>query len=337
MSQVSLKSIAVIGDGGWGTTLAIHLARKGFPVILWGAFEENIVQLRKTRENKKFLAGYKIPKKVNLTSNLYQAVDNADLILLATPSEYLEGVLSKLKGGNFKHKVFLSVVKGIHPKTHQRMSDLIYAYLGKVKLAVLSGPTIAGEVAAGIPTTAVVACADKKIASTIQQMVHTDTFRIYTNQDIIGVEIGGSIKNVIALACGMCDGLGLGTNAKAAIVTRGLAEITRLGVALGGKRDTFYGLTGLGDLTTTCFSPHSRNRTVGESLGRGLSIKTILKSMPQVAEGVVTAKAVYHLAQKKHIPMPIVEQVYKIIFEGKNPQQAMGDLLNRSIKAENGS
>ncbi len=332
-----IKTIAVLGDGGWGTTLAIHLAGKKYPVTLWGAFEENVALLRKTRENKKFLPGHKLPKSIQLTSNIFEAVDGADLILLATPSEYLEGVLAKLKGGNFKNKVFLSVVKGIHPKTHQRMSELIYSYLGKVRLAVLSGPTIAGEVAAGVATTAVVACSDKKLADELQDIVHSTTFRIYTNNDVIGVEVGGSIKNVIALACGICDGLNLGTNAKAAIVTRGLAEIVRFGVAMGGKTQTFYGLTGLGDLTTTCFSPQSRNRSVGELLGKGKKIKDILKSMPQVAEGVVTAQAVYGISVKHKIAMPIVEQVYKIVYQGKNPRKAMADLMNRSVKTENGS
>ncbi len=337
MTLKSLRTVTVLGDGAWGTTIAIHLAKKKFPVTLWGAFDANVQHLQKKRENTKFLPGFKFPKHLSVTSNIHEAVDGADLIILATPSEYLEGVLRQLKGGNFKNKVFLSIVKGIHPVTHQRMSEMIEAYLGKVKLAILSGPTIAGEVAAEIPTTAVIACRDLRLAQQLQAIVHSPTFRIYTNTDVIGVEVGGSLKNVIALACGMCDGLGLGTNAKAAVVARGLVEISRLGVALGGKQQTFYGLTGLGDLITTCFSPHSRNRTVGEQLGKGKSITAILKGMPQVAEGVITAKAAYRLSRARKIPMPIVEQVYKIVFEGKNPRKAMGDLMGRSVKTENGS
>ena len=190
-----------------------------------------------------------------------------------SPSEYLTDTLSKIQKTSYKGKVFVSVVKGIHPKSFKRMSEIIQEYLPKVPLVVLSGPTIAGEVAQGIPTTAVAACKDLKLAVAIQKIFNSDTFRIYTNTDVIGVEFGGSVKNVIALACGICDGLKLGTNAKAAVLTRGLGEITRLGMALGARRETFYGLTGLGDLVTTCFSPNSRNRTVGEALGQGAEDK----------------------------------------------------------------
>ncbi len=329
-----IKSISIIGDGGWGTTLAIHLAKKGHKVCLWGAFPEQVALTARTRENAKFLPGYKIPKNVSLTANIAAAVHAADLVVLASPSEYLGGTLKKIKETDFRGKVFLSVIKGIHPETFQRMSEIIHAHLGKVPLAVLSGPTIAGETAAGIATTAVVACADHELAQSIQKLFDSSTFRIYTNTDLVGVEIGGSIKNVIAIACGICDGLGLGTNAKSAILTRGLAEIARLGVALGGKKETFYGLTGLGDLATTCFSPNSRNRTVGEAIGKGKSIKSILSGMHAVAEGVVTAKAVYRLSLKKKIPMPIVTEVYKILFLRKGPRKAMLDLMGRRLNAE---
>lgn len=330
----TIKTISILGDGGWGTTLAIHLAKKGYKVVLWGAFPEYVAATAKSRENKKFLPGYKIPKSVLVISDMTQAVDAGDLIVLACPSEYVVSTLAKLKGTNYKGKSFLSVIKGIDPKTFQRVSEIIQEALGKVPLAVLSGPTIAKETAAGIATTAVVASSNKALAGEIQDIFNSTEFRIYTNPDVIGVEIGGSIKNVIAIACGVCDGLGLGTNAKSALLTRGLAEITRLGVAMGGKKETFYGLTGLGDLATTCFSPNSRNRTVGEALGRGQSIKSVLGGMHMVAEGVVTAKAVYSLSRKRKIPMPIVEQVYKIVFEGKNPRKAMADLMGRQVRSE---
>jgi len=334
LKSVVIKRISIIGDGGWGTTLAIHLARKKYPVTLWGAFEENVAQVNKSRENKKFLPGIKIPQQVKLTSDINEAILFGDLIVLSSPSEYLTDALSKIQNTAYKGKVFVSVVKGIHPKSFKRMSEIIQEYLPNVKLVVLSGPTIAGEVAQKIPTTAVAACADQKLAVTIQKIFNSDTFRIYTNTDLVGVEFGGSVKNVIALACGICDGLKLGTNAKAAVLTRGLGEITRLGMALGARRETFYGLTGLGDLVTTCFSPSSRNRTVGEALGRGGNIKDILGGMNAVAEGVVTAKAVYLLAKKMKIPMPIVTEVYKIIFEGKSASRAMKDLMGRSLKSE---
>ena len=329
-----IHSISIIGDGGWGTTLAIYLAGKKYPVTLWGAFPENIVQSTKLRENKKFLPGIKIPPQVRLTSDIDDAVSFGDLIVLSTPSEHLTDTLSKIQNTAYKGKVFVSVVKGIHPKSFKRMSEIIQEYLPKIPLVVLSGPTIAGEVAQRIPTTAVAACKDQELAVRIQKVFNSGTLRIYTNTDVIGVEFGGSVKNVIALACGICDGLKLGTNAKAALLTRGLGEITRLGMALGARRETFYGLTGLGDLVTTCFSPNSRNRGVGEALGRGEKIKDILGGMDAVAEGVVTVRAVYRLAQKKKMDMPIVTQVYKIIFENKSPANAMKDLMGRSLKSE---
>ena len=329
-----IKKISVIGDGGWGTTLAIHLARKKYPVTLWGAFPENIAQSVKLHENKKFLPGIKIPSQVRLTADIDEAIFFGDLIVLSTPSEYLTDTLSKIQKTSYKNKIFVSVVKGIHPKSFKRSSEIIQEYLPKVPLVVLSGPTIAGEVAQGIPTTAVAACKDQKLATCIQKIFNSDTFRIYTNTDVIGVEFGGSVKNVIALACGICDGLKLGTNAKAAVLTRGLVEIARLGVMMGARQETFYGLTGLGDLVTTCFSPSSRNRTVGEALGRGQKIKNILGGMHAVAEGVVTARAVYHLAQKKKINININTEVYKIIFENKPAKNAMKDLMSRSLKSE---
>jgi glycerol-3-phosphate dehydrogenase (NAD(P)+) len=334
LNRPVIKRISIIGDGGWGTTLAIHLSRKNYPVMLWGAFPENIARSAKSRENKKFLPGVKIPLQVRLTSDINEAVGFGDLIVLSSPSEYLTDTLKRIQKVPYKGKVFVSVVKGIHPGSFKRMSEIIQEHLPKVPLVVLSAPTIAGEVAHGIPTTAVAACKDAQLAKTIQKVFNSDTFRIYTNTDLIGVEYGGSVKNVIALACGICDGLKLGTNAKAAVLTRGLVEITRLGMALGARQETFYGLTGLGDLVTTCFSPNSRNRSVGEALGQGKKIKDVLGGMNAVAEGVVTARAVYRLARKKKIAMPIVTEVYRILFEDKPARRAMKDLMGRSLKSE---
>jgi len=334
LKDIPIRKVSIIGDGGWGTTLAIHLSRKKYPVMLWGAFPANIAQIAQKRENKKFLPGYKIPSQVRLTSDIDEAIEFGDLVVLSVPSEYLTGTLKKIQETSYKGKVFVSVVKGVHPGSFKRMSEIIHDHLPHVPLVVLSGPTIALEVAAGIPTTAVAACGNEKLAVSIQKVFNSDTFRIYTNTDVVGVEIGGSVKNVIALACGICDGLKLGTNTKAAILTRGLTEITRLGMALGGRKETFYGLAGLGDLATTCFSPNSRNRTVGEALGHGQKIKDVLGRMNAVAEGVITARAVYHLARKKKIPMPIVTEVYRIIFENKSAKSAMKDLMGRSLKSE---
>jgi glycerol-3-phosphate dehydrogenase (NAD(P)+) len=329
-----IKTVSILGDGAWGTTLAIHLAKRKIKVVLWSAFEDHAKVLMRDRENKRFLPGYRFPTTLKVTHDIHEAIRASELIVLASPSEYLQATLQRIKGVSLKGKSFLSVVKGVHPTRLVRMSELIEEYIGKNPLAVLSGPTIAWEVAAGIPTTAVVASKSHQLAASIQELFNTNTFRIYTNTDVLGVEIGGSVKNVIAIACGICDGLGLGTNAKAAIVTRGLSEMTRLGVKLGAKRETFYGLTGLGDLVTTCFAPTSRNRSVGQALGKGQSIKSILSSMNQVAEGVVTAKAVYALAQKKNVPMPIVTQVYLIVVKGKSPKKAMADLMGRDLKVE---
>ncbi len=330
----TIRKITIIGDGGWGTTLAIYLAKKKYPVVLWGAFEDYVQTVQKTRINKKFLPGYRIPNNVTLTSDIQYAVKSGDLIVLASPSEYLTKVLDQLKKTPYQNKHFLSVIKGIHPVTFERMSEIIHKKLGKVSLAVLSGPTIASEVAEGLATTAVVSCQKSDLAREIQKIFHSTTFRIYTNADVVGTEIAGSIKNVIAIACGICDGLGLGTNAKAALLARGLAEITRLGVKMGGRRETFYGLTGLGDLVTTCVSPRSRNRSVGEALGKGKNIKKILGDMSMVAEGVITSKAVYNLSRKLKISMPITEQVYQIIFKGKNVSKAMQELMTRPPKSE---
>lgn len=329
------KKIAVIGDGGWGTTLAIHLQKKGFSVSIWSAFEEYAKLLDKNRENIKFLPGIKIPKAIKISSSLKLVVEDAALIILAAPSQYLRDVLQKFrKEVNPEKYIFLSVVKGIETGTMKRMSEVIYEVLGKVKLAVLSGPTIAKEIALEIPSAAVVSSSSKDIAEKVQDIMMSDYFRIYTNYDIIGVELGGALKNIIAIACGISDGMGCGTNTKAAILTRGLAEMARIGVVLGAKKETFWGLSGMGDLVTTCSSPLSRNRFVGEEIGRGKKLKDILGNMEMVAEGVKTCEAAHHLTRKKGIDAPITEQVYKVLYEDKKPETAVGDLMRRKKKEE---
>ncbi len=330
-----IKNVTVLGDGGWGTTLAIHLAKKRLHVTLWGVFEQYVKILNQKRENVKFLPGIKIPKAhIEISSDLDRAMGHAELIILAIPSQYSVEIIRRLKNFDLSKKIILSVIKGIENTTLMRISEAILKELGNVKLAVLSGPTIASEVALGIPSTAVVASSDRKIANLLQETINSDTFRIYTNSDIIGVEMGGSIKNVIAIACGVCDGLGFGTNTKAAILARGLAEMSRLGVAMGAKQKTFFGLSGLGDLATTCFSPQSRNRGVGEALGRGKSISKIMQSMDMVAEGVSTAKAIFALSKKYRTSMPITTEVYNIIYRNKKPLKAVSDLMGRKTKPE---
>lgn len=330
----NIKKIGIIGDGGWGTTLAIHLAKKHFQVTLWGAFPDYAQQVRKLRYNQKFLPGIRIPGEVKIVGDLSEAIRPNGIIILAVPSQFVTSVLKKIKKFDLSSKIVLSVIKGIDTKNLLRMSQIIERELGKVNLAVLSGPTIAIEVAKEIPSTAVVASNNKEIAQILQKTIHSDSFRIYTNTDVIGVELGGSIKNIIAIACGVCDGLEFGTNTKSAILTRGLSEMARLGKSLGARTETFFGLSGLGDMVTTCFNPGSRNRTVGEHLGKGLPIERILASMNMVAEGVETTKAVYRLSQKNKVSMPITQEIYNIIYRHKNPMRAVTDLMQRKIKPE---
>lgn len=328
------NNISIIGDGGWGTTLSILLAKKGFNVTLWGAFPDYVESLKSTRENIKFLPGIKIPDTVKFTASLDEALKNSEIVVLAVPSQYSRGVLTMLKMHNLADKVFVSVTKGIENKTLKRMSEVVDEVLGKHPLAVLSGPTIALEVANGAPTTIVAASDDKALARKIQEVFMTERFRVYSSNDVIGVELGGSLKNIIAIAAGTCDALGFGTNAKSAVLTRGLAEIVRLGVAMGAKRDTFYGLSGLGDLITTCTSQYSRNRWFGEEIGKGKKLKDLLKETDMVVEGVATARSAYDLAQKFKVEMPITCEIYKILYENKDPKRAVHDLMTRAPKDE---
>lgn len=326
--------IAVLGDGGWGTTLAIHLAKKGYCVNLWGAFPSYLKHLERTRINTKFLPGIKLPKKISLSSDIFKVINGAELIILAIPSQFMRQVVKKLKGLNLSKSIFLSVTKGIENQTLLRMSQVIESELGNIRLAVLSGPTIAHEVAKNIPSTAVIASRNKDIARRLQDIFMTERLRIYTNSDIVGVELGGSLKNIIAIACGISDGLGFGTNTKAALLSRGLAEITRLGIAMSAKKETFSGLSGLGDLVTTCVSPYSRNRSVGEQIGKGNKLAGIIKSMEMIAEGIPTAKAAYGLSKRYNIEMPITNQVYLVLYHGKDPLAAVNDLMLRKKKQE---
>ncbi|HBR15535.1 MAG TPA: glycerol-3-phosphate dehydrogenase [Candidatus Omnitrophica bacterium] len=331
-----IKNIAIIGDGGWGTALSVHLIKKGYPVKLWGPFAPYLQQMRETRSNPKFLAGIPLPPELVLVDQLKEAFSGSDLLVFAVPSKYALDVLKKIRKEkiDFSNKIFLSVTKGIDNAHLLRISEIIQQQLGDIPLAVLSGPTIAREVAQGIPSTAVVAARDQRVARMAQEVFNTDSFRIYRNTDIPGVELGGSIKNIIAIACGVCDGLGFGSNTKAAILARGLAEMARLGRILGAHPKTFWGLSGLGDLVTTCFSPQSRNRTVGEQLGQGKTITEITSRMDMVAEGVETVKAVRKLSRRHKIPMPICDEVYNIIYKNKPCPAAVTDLMNRAMKAE---
>jgi glycerol-3-phosphate dehydrogenase (NAD(P)+) len=331
---MSNQNIAILGDGGWGTTLAVLLAKKGYRVTLWSAFSDYAKIISKTRLNPKFLPGITIPRQVEITSNIKNAVTDKKIIVLAIPSQYTRSVLKKVAGKFNNASIFLSVAKGIEIKSSKRISEIVRDELGQVSFAVLSGPTIAQEVAGGIPTAAVVASTSLQVRKTIQSVFSTNRFRIYTNPDVVGVELGGSLKNVIAIACGVSDGLGFGTNTKSAILTRGLAEISRLGKALGSRPNTFSGISGLGDLVTTCISKQSRNRSVGELIGKGKSLKEIYQHMQMVAEGVPTAKSAYALGLKYKIDMPIIKEVYHLLYRHKSPAQAVSDLMTRKSKEE---
>lgn len=328
-------NIAIIGDGGWGTTLAILLSKKNYQVSLWGVFPEYVRQLKKKRINTKFLPRVKIPAEIEITDNLEDAIRGKKLIVLAVPSQYLRSVLRKIKKLDYpRGAIYLNVTKGIEIGSLKRMSEIIREELMISRIAVLSGPTIAHEVALGVPTTAVIASGDKNISKYLQNVFMTARFRVYTNDDVCGVELGGSLKNVIAIACGVSDGLGFGANTKAALLARGLAEISRLGSVMGAKPDTFSGISGLGDLVTTCISTHSRNRMVGEQIGKGVSLRLIREKMQMVAEGVPTAKSAYELSLKYKIDMPITKEVYLVLYRNKSPHQAVKDLMTRKMKEE---
>lgn len=332
--MTEIKHVSIIGDGGWGTTLAIILSKKGYDAALWGAFPDYVKILKTKRVNDKFLPGIRIPENINITSSLDEAVGSGELVILAVPSQYLRKIVSKITVGEKTKKIFVSVTKGIEVGTLKRMSEVIHEVMGDVRLAVLSGPTIAHEVAQGIPTTIVASSQDACIAKDVQASFMTDRLRVYTTGDVTGVELGGSLKNVIAIAAGISDALGFGTNAKAALLTRGLAEMVRLGMALGAKKETFYGLSGLGDLATTCISPYSRNRHFGEAIGKGKTLKDALKESEMVVEGVCTADSVNELAKKHKVEMPITAEIHKVLYEGKDPRKAVNDLMTRSPKEE---
>lgn len=326
MAQKDIK-IAVLGDGGWGTTLALLLGRSGFEVDLWGAFPDYTIEMAKRRENRKFLPGFKIPRNVRPMSDLAAAC-RAHCIVLAVPSQYMRSVVKKVGREKISGKTFVSVAKGIETSSLKVMSEVIREELGRVSLAVISGPNIAREIAQKMPAAASVASKDKALSSKIRKIFSNEHFSLFESDDVLGVELGGSLKNVIAIAAGMAEGIGYGSNTRATLFARGVAEIARLGQAMGAKRETFMGLSGLGDLATTCISPHSRNRSLGEAIGKGKSLKQILKSTEMVVEGVETCRAAFKLSKKHRIKMPITEAVHRILFDGKNPREAVSALMS---------
>ena len=329
-----MDRIAVLGAGSWGAALSLLLARKGCRISLWVWDPEQAEVMRRTGENP-FLKGFAIPETIEITTSIPSAVDGAEVILLATISSAVEDVASELGTCLPPETPIISGTKGLNSETGLTVSQTLGHILpGSNPVAALSGPNLALEVAKGIPTATVVACGDDSVAHEMQSLFMCPSLRVYTNPDVIGVELAGALKNVIAIAAGICDGLGFGDNTKAALLTRGLAEITRLGTKLGAKQATFMGLAGVGDLMATCASPLSRNRRVGLGLGKGGKLDDIVRELGQVAEGIPTTRAAYDLARKHETAMPITEQVYQVLFEDKSPRAAVAGLMTREPKDE---
>jgi glycerol-3-phosphate dehydrogenase (NAD(P)+) len=329
-------NVAVLGDGGWGTALALTLVRNGHSPRVWGPSAEYIAEIRAARLNRKFMPGVELPAAIEWTSDPSETLAGAEAVAMVVPSKYVRATLERFAGAYRASgsPPVASATKGFDESTQERMTEILSELWGVKTPAALSGPSIAPETARGVPTAVTVACADEALARRFQELFSGDTFRAYTSDDVRGVELGGALKNVIALAAGMCDGLGFGNNAKAALITRGLAEMTRLGVALGAHPQTFYGLSGVGDLMVTCMSPQSRNRTVGERLGRGESLEAILSGMEQVAEGICTCGPALALAREAGVAAPVMEQVDAILHHGKRPKAAVIELMRRDPRAE---
>lgn len=326
--------ISIIGDGGWGTALALLLLENGHHVTVWGPFPDYIQTIQQRRENELYLPGVKLPVEINWTADREAAVEKADVVVLAVPTKFMRAVLTSFVGALPPSCRVVSVAKGLDQQTHKRMTQLAEEVIGHAPVAALSGPSHAEEVSRRIPTAVCVASADKEYSRSLQNIFSNKRFRVYTSDDVAGVELGGALKNIVAIGVGISDGIGFGDNTRAALITRGLVEITRFGCALGAKQATFAGLSGLGDLIVTCTSRFSRNRGVGERLGRGETIDHILGDMKQVAEGIWNCSVVRELAHEKKVEIPITEQVYAVIHDGKNPRDAVTSLMTRDLKAE---
>ncbi|MHC4476843.1 MAG: NAD(P)H-dependent glycerol-3-phosphate dehydrogenase [Planctomycetota bacterium] len=329
------EQVSIIGDGGMGSVLAMLLCEKNMHVRMWGYDREQLRQIQGKGENVKFLPGYKLPKELLFEADDELIMADADLIVSAVPCQFMRGVWNRLKDHVPENVPIVSVAKGIENQTLMRPTQMLADVVQKgVKTAVLSGPTIADELARRLPATACVACDDEELGKEIQYTFSTEWLRIYTNTDVIGVELASACKNVIAIAAGVIDGIGAGDNAKAALLSRGLAEISRLGIACGARTETFAGLAGLGDLVTTCISPKGRNRSFGERLGKGQSVEQAQSVTESVVEGIATCRSVCRLAEQLHVEMPITFAVYEVLFENKPVRSAICDLMTRRLKAE---
>ncbi len=329
-----MARISVIGSGSWGSAMAIMLAENGHGITLWSYLEEECENLKKYGENKPFLPGVMFPEGVEFTCDLSRCCEDADIIIMATPSHAVRATARNMAGYVRDGQIIVNISKGIEEGTYYTLSKVIREEIPGCVIAVMSGPSHAEEVSRRIPTSNVVACDDEKTAEYVQEAFMNPNFRIYTNPDVLGVELGGSLKNVIALCAGIIDGMGLGDNTKAALMTRGLVEMSRLGVAMGAKEETFNGLSGVGDLIVTCTSMHSRNRRAGILIGKGKTPEEAQSEVKMVVEGVRTCRAAKELADKVGVEMPIVNEAYKVLFEGMSAKEAVANLMGRAKKHE---
>jgi glycerol-3-phosphate dehydrogenase (NAD(P)+) len=332
-----MEKVVVLGAGSWGTALAIVLAENGHDTLIWSHREDQANEINEHHTNKKYLPHTTLPENLKATHNLHQAAMHGDTIVMAVPTKGIRGVCEDLSAYLTKKTLFVHVSKGIEPDSLMRISELMKESLAEAvvsDIVVLSGPSHAEEVVLQHPTTITAACKNLEAAEKVQDMFMNQYFRVYTNDDVIGVEIGGALKNVIALGAGITDGLNYGDNAKAALITRGLAEISRLGVKMGGNPFTFSGLTGMGDLIVTCTSVHSRNWRAGNLLGQGMKLEQVLEEMGMVVEGVRTTKAAHQLSQKYKVPMPITSALFDVLFNEKHPKEAVDELMVRMKKSE---
>lgn len=330
-----MAAVGVVGAGSWGTALALVLEKNGHQVTLWSSREQKAKELRETRENTEKLPGVKIPESIEITADMETAVRNKELVVLGVPSLHIRSTAAKMAPFVQEGQIIVNVSKGIEESSLCTMTEVISEEIPCADVAVLSGPSHAEEVSRWIPTTVVAGAKTRKTAETIQNFFMNEVFRVYTSPDMLGIEIGGALKNVIALAAGITDGLGYGDNTKAALITRGIAEITRLGTAMGGYQETFSGLAGMGDLIVTCASKHSRNRNAGYLIGKGYKMQEAMDEVKMVVEGVYSAKAALKLAEKYYVRMPIIEQVNAVLFEDKPVEEAVRDLMLRDKKIEN--
>ena len=330
-----MAEVGIIGAGSWGTALSLLLYKNGNQVTVWSALENEIQMLKEEREQKDKLPGVKLPEDMIFTTNLEEAIKGKDVLVLAVPSPFTRSTSAKMKPYVKDGQIIVNVAKGIEETTLMTLSEIIEEEIPQANVAVLSGPSHAEEVGRGLPTTIVAGSKDKATAEYLQNLFMSEVFRVYTSSDVLGIELGAALKNVVALAAGIADGLGYGDNTKAALITRGIAEIARLGIVMGGRIETFYGLTGIGDLIVTCASMHSRNRRAGILIGKGATMEEAMAEVKMVVEGVYSDKAGYALSKKYQVSMPIIEQVNKVLFEGASAADAVKELMLRDKKVEN--